>query len=131
MVEEPFEVRIGDGALVGQRRDGGPPALLFHGGPAFSDYTSGLATELEGLFATIRYTQRGAPPSSVGPPYSIEAHVADALAVLDHFGISRAWANGHSWGGHLALHLAVAHPERLLGIVCIHALGVSADIFPA
>jgi proline iminopeptidase len=128
MGEGRFEVAVGDGVLVGHRRDGGPPALLLHGGPAFSDYTSGLADELDGIFSTIRYTQRGVPPSTVGPPYAIETHVADALAVLDHFGLDKSWAIGHSWGGHLALHLAVAHPERLLGIVCVHGLGPSGDI---
>lgn len=30
---------------------------------------------------------------------------------------------GHSWGGHLALHLLVSHPERLLGVVCVDPLG--------
>jgi pimeloyl-ACP methyl ester carboxylesterase len=34
---------------------------------------------------------------------------------------------GHSWGGQLALHLAVSHPERLLGIVCIDTLGAYGD----
>ena len=55
--------------------------------------------------------------------------MADAVAVLDHFGIERAWAVGHSWGGHLALHLLVAHPERLLGVVCIDPLGAFERVF--
>jgi proline iminopeptidase len=87
------------------------------------------ALELEGLFATIRYTQRGVAPSTAVPPYSIESHMDDALAVLDARGQERAWAIGHSWGGHLALHLLVAHHERLLGVVCIDALG-AFDVFP-
>jgi pimeloyl-ACP methyl ester carboxylesterase len=36
---------------------------------------------------------------------------------------------GHSWGGHLALHLAVAHPDRLLGIVCVGTLGASNEVY--
>ncbi len=96
MTEEPFEVAVGDGVLVGRRGGAGPPALVLHGGPGMTDYTDGLVSELRGLFSTIRYTQRGAPPSTVGPPYSIESHCADALAVLDHAGVDRAWAVGHS-----------------------------------
>ena len=103
--------------------------LLLHGGPALADYTEGCAQELGGLFSTLRYTQRGTPPSTVGPPYSIESHMGDALAVLDAFGIERAWAIGHSWGGHLALHLLVAHSGRLLGVVCIDALGAHGEVF--
>lgn len=34
-----------------------------------------------------------------------------------------AWAVGRSWGGQLALHLLVTHPERLLGVVCVDPLG--------
>ncbi len=87
------------------------------------------ATELDGLFRTMRYQQRGTHPSDADPPYSIEAHVEDAVAVLDHFEIERAWAVGHSWGGHLALHLALGHPERLSGLVCIAPLGAYSDVF--
>jgi pimeloyl-ACP methyl ester carboxylesterase len=94
-----------------------------------TDYMDGCARELDGLFATIRYTQRGTPPSTAGPPYTIESHAADALAVLDAARLERAWAIGHSWGGHLALHLAVMHHERLLGLVCIDPLGAPPDLF--
>ena len=128
MREEPFEVRVGDGALVGCAATDGAPALLLHGGPAIPDYMGPCALELEGLFATLRYTQRGVPPSTVGGPYSIESHMDDALAVLDARGVERAWAIGHSWGGHLALHLLVAHPERLLGVVAVDPLG-AFDVF--
>lgn len=93
------------------------------------DYTEGLAAELGECFSTLRYTQRGVLPSTTGGPYSIESHAADALAVLDHFGIERAWAVGHSWGGHLALHLAVGRPDRLLGLICIGALGAYGEVF--
>ena len=51
----------------------------------------------------------------------------DALAVLDAFDLEKAWAIGHSWGGHLALHLVVAHPGRFHGIVCVETLGASPD----
>jgi proline iminopeptidase len=126
--EVPFEVQVGDGSLVGCAAADGAPALLLHGGPAIPDYMGPVALELEGLFATMRYTQRGVPPTTVGGPYSIESHMDDALAVLDARGVERAWAIGHSWGGHLALHLLVAHPERLLGVIAIDPLG-AFDVF--
>ncbi len=129
MDEEPFRVAIGGGALCGHRGGSGPPALVLHGGPAWSDYTEGCAAELGGRLQTHRYTQRGTPPSAGGGPYTIEAHMWDALAVLDHFGVEQAWAVGHSWGGHLALHLAVAHPERILGVVGVSPLGAFNRVF--
>jgi pimeloyl-ACP methyl ester carboxylesterase len=130
MNETSFEVAVGDGVLRGHFGGTGVPALLLHGGPAVPDYLEGCAAELGNLYTTIRYTQRGVEPSTVGGPYSVETHMADALAVLDLFGQERAWAIGHSWGGHLALHLAVAHPERLYGVVCIDPLGASANVMP-
>ena len=125
----PFEVAIPGGSLRGHSGGTGPPALLLHGGAAVPDYLDGLADELAGLFTTYRYTQRGTRPSSGGPPFTIEAHMDDSLAVLDAFGIERAWVVGHSWGGHLALHLLTAHPDRLLGVVCVDPLPASPDVF--
>ena len=131
MDETPFELPVAGGALRGHRGGSGAPALLLHGGAAVPDYTGGCAALLDGLFETIRYTQRGTPPSSGAPPYTVETHMADALAVLDSFRLERAWAIGHSWGGHLALHLLVAHPERLLGVLCIDPLGADGSVFDA
>jgi pimeloyl-ACP methyl ester carboxylesterase len=92
-----------------------------------SDYTAPLVELFPPGLRAIRYQQRGLPPSTVEPPLDVEAHVADAVSVLDALGIDRAWTVGHSWGGHLAFHLAAAHPERLLGVVGIDSLGAIAD----
>jgi pimeloyl-ACP methyl ester carboxylesterase len=129
MLEERFEIAVDGVVLRGHRGGTGAPALLLHGGAAVPDYLAECAGRLDGLFSTIRYTQRGTPPSDEGPPYSVEAHMADALGLVDAFGIDRAWAIGHSWGGHLALHLLVAHPERLLGVLCIDPLGADPSVF--
>lgn len=129
MREDSFRVPVAGGELHGHRGGNGPPALVLHGGAAITDYMDGCVREFEGLLHTIRYQQRGTYPSEAEPPYTIEAHVADAVAVLDRFGIDRAWAIGHSWGGHLALHLAVSHSSRLLGVICIAPIGASSDVF--
>jgi proline iminopeptidase len=131
MDERTFELAAPDGvSLAGHVSGKGAPALLLHGGPGLPDYLEPCAEELGVLFTAIRYTQRGVAPSGVRGPYTIEQHMDDALAVLDAFQLEKAWAIGHSWGAHLALHLAVAHPERLLGIICICPLGASDEIMP-
>lgn len=123
-----FSVPVRGGALVGERQGrGDPPALVLHGGPGVSDYTAGLAAELADSFTLYRYQQRGVPPSATEGPNAVEDHVADAIAVMDAVEIERVWLVGHSWGGHLAMHIAVAHPERVLGIVAVDTLGALAD----
>ena len=53
--------------------------------------------------------------------------MADVAAVLDALGWDRAWIIGHSWGGHLLLHCAVAIPERMLGGLAVDLLGGVGD----
>jgi len=105
----------------------GPPLLLLHGGPGLSEYLDTLVAELDGLVTTARYQQRGLAPSVVSGDISIEGHVADAVAVMDALGWDRPLVIGHSWGGHFALHLAVARPARIGGLVIIDALGAVGD----
>ena len=69
----------------------------------------------------------GSSPSTLEGPRDIETHVADKVAVLDPLGWGRAWLVGHSWGGHLALHIAVAHPERVTGLILFETLGAIPD----
>ena len=122
-----FAVEADGGRIAGWLAGSGPPALVLHGGPGLSDITEGLAAELADRFSTIRYQQRGLAPSTAEGPHTVEQNVADALSVLDGLGIDRAWAVGHSWGGHLAMHIAVAAPERLLGLVAVEPLGAVPD----
>ncbi|HEX6475036.1 MAG TPA: alpha/beta hydrolase [Candidatus Limnocylindria bacterium] len=126
--EREFRADVAGGQIVGWRSaDAGPPALLLHGGPSLSEYLDSLAAELAGVVTSARYQQRGLAPSLVEGPFDVDTHVADAVGVLDALGWDRAWVIGHSWGGHLAMHLAVAHPERLLGLVVLDSLGAVDD----
>ena len=60
-------------------------------------------------------------------PYTVATDVGDARRVLDALGWERAYVVGHSWGGHLALHVAEAMPERLLGVLAVDPLGAIGD----
>ena len=127
MTEREFRAPVAGGQIVGWVRGSGPPALLLHGGPGMSEYLADLAAELSPVMTIARYQQRGLAPSVVDGDRTVEGHVADAIAVMDALGWDRAWAIGHSWGGHLAMHLAAARPDRLLGMVALDALGAVPD----
>jgi len=118
-----------DGPLIaGLRAGSGPPVLLLHGGPGLGfDYLRDLADELAHENDVAWYQQRGLEPSAAEGPYTVAADVGDARRVLDALGWQRAYVVGHSWGGHLALHVAEAMPERLLGVLAVDPLGSVGD----
>jgi pimeloyl-ACP methyl ester carboxylesterase len=120
-------VQVAGGSLVGSRAGEGETALLLHGGPGLADYTGPLADELASHFEVIRYQQRGLPPSLEIGPHDIETNVQDAIAVLDALSLERMWLVGHSWGGHLAMHVAVAAPQRVRGLIAISPRGAVPD----
>ena len=94
-----------------------------------ANYLDPLTDLLEDVFCTVGYQQRGLPPTTIRAPYTVEANVADAVAVIDHVAGERAWIVGHSWGGHLALHLLAACPERLDGAIILDPLGAYLEVF--
>jgi 3-oxoadipate enol-lactonase len=51
-----------------------------------------------------------------GGPFS---YVEDARALLDHLGLERAAVVGNSFGGRVALDLALAHPGRVSALVLL------------
>jgi proline iminopeptidase len=121
-------VEVTGGRLGGWIAGEGLPVLLLHGGPGLSyEYLGELGEELGAGFQVAAYQQRGLEPSTVDGPFTIAQAISDALAVLDALDWARALIVGHSWGGQLALRLAAAHPERLLGALAVDPLGVVGD----
>src|SRR5205807_1189987 len=114
-------------AFQSRQRGDGPPLVLLHGGPGLSEYLGGLAAELAPAFTVFRYQQRGLEPSVTDGDRSVEGHMADLVRALDGLGWAKPWIAGHSWGGHFAMHFAVAHPERTGALVVIDPLGAVGD----
>jgi pimeloyl-ACP methyl ester carboxylesterase len=123
-----FTARSDVGTLGGWVVGDGPPVLLLHGGPGLRyDYMEPVIAELQTDFRVAIFQQRGLEPSTVEGPFTIVQAIEDVVCVLDALGWSLALVVGHSWGGHLALRFAAAHPERLLGMLAVDALGIVGD----
>jgi pimeloyl-ACP methyl ester carboxylesterase len=72
----------------------------------------------------ILYDLRGHGESERPPTgYSLEESVRDLIALLDALGVTRpVHVVGNSFGGMVALALAIAHPSRVASLLLIEAL---------
>lgn len=102
------------------------PLLLFvHGFPeswlawreqlqAFGEHYYAVALDTRGI------NESEGPSELRG--YRAGNMVADLAALLDHLGRERCVLVGHDWGGSIACAFAIAHPQRLHGLVMINAV---------
>ena len=128
MTGEPFEAEVRGGVVRGSLFGDGEPVLLLHGGPGLSwDYLQPLVDELAAAYRVAVYQQRGVAPSTAAAPYDVATQVADVVAVLDRLSWSRTAIAGHSWGGHLLLHVLAARPERVAAALIVDTLGGVGD----
>ena len=91
------------------------------------DYLDDAVVELASTYQVATFQQRGLAPSTVTGEFTISEAVADMAAVLDGLGWDAAYVMGHSWGGHLVFHAAVAIPERIAGVLSVDPLGAVGD----
>ena len=100
----------------------GPAILLTHGFAASSHMYAATVADLSSDYRTITWDIRGHGKSdaSTDPAdYSVAASLDDMAAILDSAGAARAVLVGHSLGGYLSLEFALAHPERVDGLVLL------------
>ena len=117
MVEKYVEVA---GAKLWTLSQGaGIPGVLCNGGPGCSDYLGPVARMIDDLSMVIRFEQRGCGRSDETGPYDIETCVDDLESIRKHYQVSRWMVGGHSYGPDLALAYTLAHPDRVLGMICI------------
>lgn len=111
----------------------GEAVLLIHGsGPGVSAWANWRLT-----LPTLSQKFRVIAPDMVGfgfserpanYQYSMENWVAQAVGVLDALDIAQASVVGNSFGGALALALAIRHPERVNKLVLMGSVGVPFKI---
>jgi len=103
----------GDGHLECQVRGSGEPLLMIHGA-VISDSFEAVAGRLSQSCQLITYRRRGfggsSPARDAG---TIADQATDAVALLDHLGVGAAHITGHSYGGIVALQMALDAPQRV------------------
>jgi len=95
----------------------GLPVLAIHGVQSTGRRFRRLAEEAWPDRQVLAVDLRGHGDSTWDPPWSAATHIVDLLESLSAEGVDRAAVVGHSFGGLLGTHLAVAAPrlvERLV-----------------
>jgi pimeloyl-ACP methyl ester carboxylesterase len=107
----------------GDRRD--PPILLIMGSSASMDWWEDEFCErlAAGSRFVIRYDHRDTGQSVSyapgAPAYTLRDLVADAVGLLDTFGIASAHVVGMSMGGAISQLMALDHPDRVASLTLI------------
>jgi len=117
----------------------GAPVLLIHGsGPGVSAWANWrlllpvLAQTRRVIAPDLRgfgYTERPVNPADASA-YTMATWVQQAVGLLDALGIEQTDLVGNSFGGALALALAIAHPQRVRRLVLMGSVGVPFAITP-
>jgi pimeloyl-ACP methyl ester carboxylesterase len=102
--------------------DARPPVLLLHGWTGSRRSFAALLPLLRPRFRVVAPDLRGhgdADKPATG--YDLPALAADVVALLDALGIGRTVLVGASSGGYVAQQVAVAHRDRVAGLVLVGA----------
>jgi pimeloyl-ACP methyl ester carboxylesterase len=96
----------------------GPEVVLLHGFAAnLAFWYFRIAPLLARNFCLTLYDLRGHGQSDMPPSgYTTADMAADLYELLEHLQVSRAHLVGHSYGGAVALHYTVLHPERVASL---------------
>lgn len=118
---EEFTAQARGAVLAGEDSGEGPAVVLLHGLTATRRYVVMGSRSLERSgHRVISYDARGHGESAGGREvYSYGLLSEDLEAVMDARGVGRAVLAGASMGAHTLAHFALAHPERVTGLVII------------
>lgn len=109
----------------GASRDGAPPLVLLHGGGSTIQTSFGtLLPLLARTRRVIAFEQQGHGHTDDAPdrPFSFAQSARDAVALLRFLRVERADLLGYSNGGHIAIQLALDHPELVSRLVVMSAM---------
>jgi esterase len=124
------EARVNGIRLYYEEHGEGAPILCVHGGGSSALMWSGAFEELARLGRVIAYDRRGCTRSERPEPYertTVAEQADDAAALLDALDATPAVVIGRSYGGAVAVDLALRYPDGVRALVLLEgdALGLS------
>ena len=105
--------------IHGDPAKNGVPLVLLHGGGSTIETSFGKLIPLASKARqVIAFEQQGhGHTADVGRPFSFEQSAEDAVALLRYLHVAKADFLGYSNGGHIALEIALRHPEVVRSLV--------------
>lgn len=111
-------IRIGDIDIYHEVAGSGPPVLLISGTGADLRNVPHDRHPLARSFEAHAYDQRGlGQTSKPDEPYTMADYADDAAGLIEALGIGPTHVVGVSFGGMVAQHLAIRHPELVERLV--------------
>jgi pimeloyl-ACP methyl ester carboxylesterase len=106
---------------IRQWSTGNEACILIHGFGEGAYIWTDIAPSIAKSFRTLAVDLRGHGDSSwdAKGEYSVDDHVADLIEVTDLLRIQRFALVGHSLGGNIAMQIAAARPESVIGLVIV------------
>jgi pimeloyl-ACP methyl ester carboxylesterase len=99
-------------------KDGVPLVLLHGGGSTIETSFAKLIPLVSKARQVIAFEQQGhGHTADVDRPFSFDQSAEDAVALLRHLHVARADFFGYSNGGHIALEIALRHPEVVRSLI--------------
>jgi pimeloyl-ACP methyl ester carboxylesterase len=127
-------VQVGETRLHIVERGSGPPLVLVHGlGAQLRNFTYALVDRLAANFRVICVDRPGCGystrPARVSA--SLPGQAATIAKLLAELGLEKPFIVGHSYGGAVALALALNHSENVGGLALIAPLTHAQEAAPA
>ena len=115
------EIRVNGVSLYYEERGAGVPIVCIHGTGSSAAFWTDSADELARHGRAIVYDRRGCFRSERPQPYatSVRQQTDDAAALLAALRAAPAIVNGRSYGGAIALDLALRHPDLVRALVLL------------
>lgn len=108
----------------------GAPILCIHGTGSSALAWEAAVPRLAGIGRVISYDRRGfsrSGPADASRPVPVAQHADDAAALLDALRAAPAVVVGRSYGGYVAIDMALRHPDHVRALVLLEGAPESLD----
>ena len=131
--DESGFIEINDSKHYYNLHGNGDTIIVLHGGPGLSHkyLKPQLDTLLSSNFTLLYYDQRGSGWSDGEKDTSrlnIESFVLDLESIRSYFNLDKLNLLGHSFGGLLALHYAIAYPSKVNSLILVDTDAASYEL---